>query len=96
MSQGDNVLVTQGAGTSMATNKVANVHYPRSKIVWGQDGVVNDASQAAPIPVAVYPGGASTPRRNYDENAGSLTPVTVVSVSLSVGKYYRNLAWSIG
>lgn len=48
----DNVVADAGAGgATFATDDVGGVHYPRSKVVWGADGAVNDTSAAAPMPV---------------------------------------------
>lgn len=49
----DNVAITAGSGTTVATDDLAGVHYQRVKIVWGPDGTANDADVATgkPIPV---------------------------------------------
>jgi hypothetical protein len=48
----DNVVANAGSGGStFATDDIGGVHYPRSKVVWGADGAVNDTSAAAPMPV---------------------------------------------
>jgi hypothetical protein len=47
----DNVAITAGSGTSIATDDVGGVQYQRVKMVWGADGSVNDTSAAAPLPV---------------------------------------------
>ena len=49
----DNISVTQGSGTTMATDDVGSAHYQRVKSVWGADGSVNDTSAAAPMPVTL-------------------------------------------
>lgn len=49
----DNITVTQGSGTTMATDDVGGAHYQRVKAVWGADGAVNDTSAAAPMPVTL-------------------------------------------
>jgi hypothetical protein len=48
----DNIQVTQGTGTTMATDDVAGVQYPRVKISHGVDGTAVDASSTNPLPVA--------------------------------------------
>ncbi len=48
----DNIQVTQGTGTTMATDDVAGVQYPRVKISHGADGSAVDASNTNPLPVA--------------------------------------------
>lgn len=53
----DNVQANPGAaGAVFATDEISSVHYPRSKVVWGPDGTVNDADVASgkPLPVQLY------------------------------------------
>jgi hypothetical protein len=53
-------LANTGTGTDvLATDEIAGVHYPRSKIGWGVDGVFVDASASNPLPVALPPGAAT-------------------------------------
>lgn len=48
----DNVTANAGAGgATFATDDIGGVQYPRTKVVWGADGAVNDTSAAAPLPV---------------------------------------------
>lgn len=47
----DNIQVTQGTGTTMATDDVSGVQYPRVKISWGVDGSAVDASATNPFPI---------------------------------------------
>lgn len=47
----DNIQVTQGTGTTMATDDIAGVQYPRVKVSWGVDGSAVDASATNPLPV---------------------------------------------
>lgn len=47
----DNIQVTQGAGTTMATDDISGVQYPRVKVSWGVDGSAVDASATNPLPV---------------------------------------------
>lgn len=47
----DNIQVTQGTGTVMATDDITGVQYPRVKISWGVDGSAVDASATNPLPV---------------------------------------------
>lgn len=47
----DNVAITAGAGTSIATDEVGSVHYQRVKATWGADGVATDVSSSNPLPV---------------------------------------------
>jgi hypothetical protein len=63
----DNItaLANTGSGTDvLATDEIGGVHYPRSKVVFGADGVATDVSAAAPLPVSAatlpLPAGAAT------------------------------------
>jgi hypothetical protein len=47
----DNIQVSQGSGTTMATDDVAGVQYPRVKLSHGVDGSAVDASSSNPLPV---------------------------------------------
>lgn len=50
----DNVIANPGAGGStFATDDIGGVHYPRSKVVFGVDGVATDVSAANPMPIGV-------------------------------------------
>jgi len=58
-------LANTGTGTDvLATDEIGGVHYPRSKMVWGADGVATDVSAADPMPVTAaalpLPTGAAT------------------------------------
>lgn len=60
----DNVPITAGSGTSIATDEVGGAHYQRMKVCWGAEGAANDTSAAAPFPASVkdsaLPAGAAT------------------------------------
>jgi hypothetical protein len=47
----DNIQVTQGTGTTMATDNIDGVQFPRVKLSVGEDGTAVDVSAAAPMPV---------------------------------------------
>lgn len=47
----DNVAITAGAGTTIASDDVGGVQYQRVKAVWGADGVATDAKGSTPLPV---------------------------------------------
>lgn len=48
----DNIQVTQGSGTTMATDDVSGIQYPRVKVSVGADGSATDVSSSNPMPVA--------------------------------------------
>lgn len=47
----DNITVTQGTGTTLASDDISGVQYPRVKMAWGADGSAVDASATDPLPV---------------------------------------------
>lgn len=49
----DNVAITAGSGTSVATDDIGGVHYQRVKVAHGADGSATDSSAAAPFPVTL-------------------------------------------
>lgn len=68
----DNVVANAGAGgATFASDDIAGVHYPRTKVVWGADGAANDTSAAAPLPVG--------------DAGGSLTVDGTVTANLAAG-----------
>lgn len=46
----DNVAITAGAGTSIATDLIGSDHYQRVKPTVGADGTATDVSPTAPMP----------------------------------------------
>ncbi len=50
----DNVAITAGSGTSIATDEIGGAHYQRVKPAWGTDGTAVDVSASNPLPVAAY------------------------------------------
>lgn len=53
----DNVAITAGSGTSIATDEVGGAHYQRVKVCWGADGTANDANASTPLPVVLTAAG---------------------------------------
>ncbi len=47
----DNVPITAGSGTTIATDDIGGVNYQRVKLAVGEDGVAVDASLTNPVPV---------------------------------------------
>lgn len=47
----DNVAITAGAGTTIATDDVGGFHYQRVKVAFGTDGVATDVHGDNPFPV---------------------------------------------
>lgn len=50
----DNVAITAGAGTTIASDDIGGVQHQRVKVGSGADGVYNDASATNPLPALLY------------------------------------------
>ncbi|MGE3341493.1 MAG: hypothetical protein AB7J46_06390 [Candidatus Altimarinota bacterium] len=78
----DNVAITAGSGTSIATDDVGGVQYQRVKVSVGADGSATDVSAAAPIPTV--PGRPVTnPLTTAAVSASSSGDNTLVSATAS-------------
>lgn len=55
----DNVPITAGSGTTIATDDIGGVNYQRVKLAVGEDGVAVDASLTNPMPVQETGGATS-------------------------------------
>lgn len=80
----DNVAITAGTGTSIATDDIAGVHYQRVKLALGADGAAADAAvgggtEATALRVTIA--SDSTGVVSVDDNGGSLTVDGTVSVT---------------
>lgn len=80
----DNVTADPGAGGAVfATDEIASVHYPRSKVVFGVDGVATDVSSGDPLPVTAaslpLPSGAATAANQTTGNTSLATIAGAVS-----------------
>ncbi len=82
----DNVTADAGTGGAVfATDDIGGIHYPRSKVVWGADGAVNDTSAAAPLPVVqtgtpALPTGASTAAKQPAIGTAGTASADVITV----------------
>jgi hypothetical protein len=93
----DNVSITQGAGTTVATDELAgSVHIQRVKAAWGPGGTANDADVASgmPLPVQVrshtglIPVGEPTDAKNPATDG---TSVSLISLTKQVSAYLKTL-----
>jgi hypothetical protein len=77
----DNYTANAGSGgNTFASDEISAVHHPRVKTEWGADGVANDASVAAPLPVQ------ASAESNQMTAAGSIvTPKYVIIDAASSG-----------
>lgn len=71
----DNVAITAGSGTSIATDDIGGVQYQRVKLSLGADGAATDigigqAAMAASVPVVIASNQTAIP---ITDNSGSLT-----------------------
>lgn len=73
----DNVAITAGSGTTLASDDIGGVQYPRVKISQGADGAATDVSSAAPLNVTLANG---TVPSHAVTNAGTFaTQVTTIN-----------------
>lgn len=56
----DNVAITAGAGTNIASDDIGGVQYQRVKVTHGLDGTATDASSTNPLPVTAPPAARTT------------------------------------
>lgn len=78
----DNVAVTAGSGTTIATDDVGGVQHQRVKVEFGADGSATDVSAAAPLPSNLYgiSDGGFVPEpaaRESDALYGEVIPIRV-------------------
>lgn len=74
----DNFQTNAGSGGSFfASDDIASVHHPRVKVEWGADGVVNDASVAAPLPTQM------TVESTQMSNLGTIVTPKFASIAVS-------------
>lgn len=85
----DNVKVTQGSGTTMATNDIGGVHYPRSKVVIGIPGTATDVSAANPMPVTQADAVKAVKNPAIFNAMTSSSPGTETSLDLGTIKRFR-------
>jgi hypothetical protein len=68
----DNLTLNVGSGGStLATDDVGGAHYQRTKLVWGVDGVVTDASATNPLPVTLASTGGLASLQLLDDTVGT-------------------------
>ena len=83
----DNIAVTSGTGTSIATDEVGGAHYQRVKVTWGADGVAEDVALDSPLPVVVS-------EFLLPEDAATETTLSAISEQLALldGAQYETIA----
>lgn len=68
----DNVAITAGSGTTIATDDVGGIQYQRVKVTWGVDGTGTDTSASNPLPV-VQTGALAAGENHVGEVGGALS-----------------------
>lgn len=81
----DDIAITAGSGTTVATDLVSSRHFQRVKVVHGADGTASDACPATPLPVELVPTGAGGSTPYYLTSAAS---TNLTAVKASAGKLY--------
>lgn len=84
----DNVEWTSGSGTTLATDEIGGVHYPRSKISIGANGSATDLAFGQGLSNASIPVVIASDQSAIDVNATvevTVTDVTVTSSALPTG-----------
>lgn len=80
----DNVPITAGAGTSIATDDIGGAHYQRVKVAHGADGSATDTSATNPLPTSVIAG-------ELVEAVQALRTIAH-SLDMSIGRVYPDTA----
>lgn len=91
----DNVSITAGSGTTIASDDIGGVQYQRVKPTWGADGTANDVNATTPLPIQFAPvtsGGcdvgkvvsaASTNATSLKASAGQVYGIALVNTNAS-------------
>lgn len=87
MADNDTAKNASGATVTYAADDVGGVKYPRTKMVWGADGAVNDTSAAAPMPVTVQSGALSLTGEDHIGEVGGNTTVIRITPTVSTSIY---------
>lgn len=83
----DNVLITQGAGTTIAADDIGGVLHQRVKLSQGADGSATDVSSASPLNVTLANTGANATPIVVD--LGANNDVTVSGSVAVTGTFYQ-------
>ena len=86
----DNITITQGSGTPVATDDIDGVQYQRVKIAQGADGVGVDVSSAAPLQVSLANHAANATAVKTDGSA--VTQPVSIATNTPVGNIAHDSA----
>ena len=81
----DNILVSQGVGTTIATDDIGGVQYQRVKLSQGADGSATDVSSAAPLQVTLANTSANATAVKVDGSAVTQPVSGTVTASAQPG-----------
>ena len=78
----DNVAITAGSGTTIATDDIGGVQYQRVKVTWGPDATANDTDAASgkALPVQVRSATNLIPLGEPTDAKSASTDTTSVSI----------------
>ena len=79
-------------GAALATDEIASVHYPRTKIGHGADGAYADASAASPLPVALHGTGVAIVDRSGAIAAGGTAQTLSPANAARRGLFVQNVS----
>lgn len=77
-------ITAPASGAVLATDDIGGVHYPRTKVAWGADGVAGDVTAANPLPVAQQASEVYLGKNGGDVLSASVTP-TVSTTAYTAG-----------
>lgn len=81
----DNVAVTAGSGTTLASDDIGGVQYPRVKATWGPDGTANDTDTASGKPMPVQIRTSTGTEVNFTASGSSSATFTPAASSHTAG-----------
>jgi hypothetical protein len=80
----DNVAITAGAGTTIASDDIGGVQYQRVKITHGLDGTADDANATTPLPVTA----PAATRATHSIAVGLQTDVLMSNLTALTPKFF--------
>lgn len=81
----DNLSITAGTGTTVATDDIAGVHYQRVKLAQGADGAAVDVSAAAPLQVSLENNAANATAVKVNIASGGVASGAIASGAVASG-----------
>lgn len=78
-------ITAPAAGAVLATDEIGGVHYPRTKMAFGDNGSATDVSSSAPLPVEVVGGG----------DASAANQATIIAALTTIAGYIDGLETAV-